>query len=627
MKNKHKLALFISHVYGDFQNSICREIINMANDYGYHLDIFVSNDESIIGTLGNGEIGLFNIPNLSSYHGIITTCGTYLVSSMKDSLLEFLKGATCPIIDINSPGTPLPSVLLDNNSTIKTLVKHLHSEHGIKDMFYLGCSSTKEISDSRMRAFVSGMDHHKLDTCNRILSCELEIPSVANAIDTIIQTMDTNAKQHAIVCYNDNLAFAAMEELTRRGYKIPQDFAVTGCDNLDYGSIINPGLTTLTFPAKELATKAFNSLLAMIDGVEEDLSTPVTSTPIYRGSCGCSHLHSSSSILDTGRLNHRVKDLEYQILKNIQMRGILHSFDNLDDFTGYIDETLKNMPGITSYYLFLHSNWNQMDSNLLALLHESHVHTGNNIDLQLGRKNGKLQPFCTYSNKEAVNRYLDNTGEEVHLFIPLYFEDKEYGFLCFTYEDNEIYYPFTFVNWIQNINMGLKKIADHTSMNSIKDYLNDLNLKDDLTGLYNRQGFHKFSLQLLKDHVLTGTKAGLISLEINDFQELSSRLGLEESNFSLQIFSKAIQNCCSEGCIVTRYRGAQFNILGQFENDTDVSILLGNIDKYLDNYERIYHKDYQLCFTYSHITLEGYTEDHLYESLFRCHQNKTQYDR
>lgn len=627
MKNKHKLALFISHIYGDFQNSICREIINSANEYGYRLDIFVSNDESIIGTLGEGEIGLFDIPDLSSYQGILTTCGTYLLSSMKDSLIQFLESASCPIIDINSPDTPFPSVLLDNNSTIKALVKHLNTEHKIKDIFYLGCADTKVISDSRKNAFVEGMSQYNLELSNRTFACDLEPQSISSCLDTLISNMNPSHNQHGIICFNDDLAFGVMEELTRRGYKIPADFAITGCDNLEYGSIISPSLTTLTLPAKELAKKAFHSLLAMIDGVEEDLSQPIQATPIFRSSCGCTCGSNTSSIIDTGHLNHRVKELEYQVLKNIQMRGDIHSFNNLEDFTTYVDSRLKEMSEISSYYFFLHSDWNQMDSSLLTLLHENHVHTGNNIDLQLGRKNGKIQPFCTFSNKDAVNKYLENSGEDIHLFIPLYFQDTQYGFFCFTYKEDNIHYPFTFVNWIQNINMGLKKIANHSSMNNIKEYLNDLNLKDDLTGLYNRQGFHKFSLQCLKEHVLTGTQAGLISLEIDNFQELSTKLGLEESNFSLQIFSKAIQNCCDDDSIVTRYRGSQFNILGEFNNLSDVNVLLSNIDKYLYNYERIYNKDYQLRFTYSHIVLDGYTEDHLYESLFRCHQNKLPYDR
>ena len=52
-------------------------------------------------------------------------------------------------------------------------------------------------------------------------------------------------KYDALMCGNDELAIGAIRALRDRGYAVPKDTMVTGFDNIDKGSLINPSLTTL----------------------------------------------------------------------------------------------------------------------------------------------------------------------------------------------------------------------------------------------------------------------------------------------------------------------------------------------------------------------------------------------
>lgn len=70
----------------------------------------------------------------------------------------------------------------------------------------------------------------------------------------------------AVVCFNDNFALGVISEATRRGVKIPEQMAVTGCDGEDwtgYGAI---PITTIIQPAEAIARKTSELLMAMLAG-------------------------------------------------------------------------------------------------------------------------------------------------------------------------------------------------------------------------------------------------------------------------------------------------------------------------------------------------------------------------
>jgi DNA-binding LacI/PurR family transcriptional regulator len=62
---------------------------------------------------------------------------------------------------------------------------------------------------------------------------------------SIIWDHFTNGKPTAIFATNDMLALGAMQVLLQKGWKIPDDIAVMGFDNIDYSKMSYPPLTTV----------------------------------------------------------------------------------------------------------------------------------------------------------------------------------------------------------------------------------------------------------------------------------------------------------------------------------------------------------------------------------------------
>ena len=70
----------------------------------------------------------------------------------------------------------------------------------------------------------------------------------------------------AIVCGMDTLAVGALLECRARGLKVPRDVSITGFDDLELASAVDPPLTTMHVPSEEMGAAAADYLLSRIAG-------------------------------------------------------------------------------------------------------------------------------------------------------------------------------------------------------------------------------------------------------------------------------------------------------------------------------------------------------------------------
>ena len=74
----------------------------------------------------------------------------------------------------------------------------------------------------------------------------------------------------ALVCYNDEIAYSAIQHLLRRGRTIPDDIAVVSFDNSFYSQIGSVPITSLGHKAPRSGIAAAELLLKMLEGTEAE---------------------------------------------------------------------------------------------------------------------------------------------------------------------------------------------------------------------------------------------------------------------------------------------------------------------------------------------------------------------
>ena len=84
---------------------------------------------------------------------------------------------------------------------------------------------------------------------------------------------------------NDIMAAGAMRALAERGVRIPEDVSIVGMDNMPFGRITAPALTTLDVPKRQISELAVERLIRIAENPDNlCLKTVVQTTPVLRDS-------------------------------------------------------------------------------------------------------------------------------------------------------------------------------------------------------------------------------------------------------------------------------------------------------------------------------------------------------
>lgn len=616
MSRIHKIAVFISHIYGDFQRNVCQGIIDKATQYGYHVDIFASNDEQVLGQYATGEANILKIPNASTYDGALVSSSTYLVPSLMEEIRRTLKTWNCPVIDIHSTYSPFPGIVLDNNSPFGELVHHLVEEHSLSRIYYLGHSTEWYVSDTRKSFYCNAMRELNLSEYIAVAKTDYSRENICAALDELL------AKDpQAIICYNDAIAFVVLEELALRGISVPEQIAVTGCDNLDFSQGLTPPLTSITFPSYELGGQSFLSLLDMLDS-HTPVKAPVVKAQIhYGGSCGCKGYKEQPSILFDNYLKNKTDKLESIYLKNMHMSASLQGLTDIDMamevLAGFLEriEEEQGITGLSEFYLCLHSDWEQISHRVRQLTLLEDPPEQDMIYLKLAYKNHTLMPECTFSRSDSLPEFIRKTGSQVYVYTPLYFGTRSFGYLCEAFENNHISYPFSFMSWLQNVDSMLQAISDSRNMQLMLNRLEDLYQRDSLTGLLNLQSFKMEQENFLKRAIEQNSLPISIVLDLDRLKHINDVYGHAEGNFAIQVLGQAINQVCTENILACRFGGDEFYLMAFGLTGEEAHQLIVRIQKYLDHYNKSDAKPYTISVSGGYAFAKDFTEEALHDAF------------
>lgn len=593
MYHTKRIGVFISHIFGDYQRHVCQGVIDKALEYGYMAEIFTSMDGENLGTYGIGEESILHIPKYDSLDGVIFVSETYLSDNLKKKISENLQQkCSCPIIEIATCNSSFPTISLDNNATTKELTDHLIITHGYQRICYLGCTKEAFFSDQRELYYRNSMEEHALSVgSNDCYSCNYDIDSVTSALSFFEQ----ESKPDAVVCYNDRMALLFMAVVNSNGYSIPEDIAITGCDDTLDGLNASPPLTTVSFPVYELGTSAMEQLIHIMHGESIPPVTTENAQPLIRNSCGCQKCATTNPIFFTQKLTGRIVSLESSILDSMRMSAAFQHINDIDNGVNLLEKYITQIENCKEFYLCLYANWCSFTNHILEIT-ENEAESLNNdtIQVKLAIRNGKRLPECSFRKSALLPDHIYKASKSAYIYTPLFFEDREFGYIALAYENNHIDYHFQLVHWLMNINQMLQSIYESKRTGLLVNRLEDIYLKDALTGLSNKHGFHHYSESLLHSAILNRQTLACFLFDVDKLKQINDCFGHEEGDFAIQVVGHALESSSNSEDICARFGGDEFYLLTTISDVNEAEKRLTDIDKYLDHYNRLSSKTYDI---------------------------------
>lgn len=597
MYHSRKIGVFISHIMGHYQKHVCQGIIDTALEYGYTAEIFTTLDGENLGEYGVGEKSILNLPDYANYSGIIFAADTYPAEELKSRILSSLQeSCTCPVVEIAAANQHFPAVALENNSMTGDLVRHLNGEHHYERICYLGCSDQAYFSDSREQFYRTAMNGLHLAVGEKdVYACPIDDASVREALRFFVS--DGKAPE-AVVCYNDDMALLFMQAAKEAGYRIPEDIAVTGCDHTIHGQNTIPALTTVTFPVYDLGVCATTQLLKLIRREPVDALTFVTATPVFHRSCGCREKDAPDVFSFQQFQRRQIASLESSILSSMRMSAAFSLIKDLDEGMDLLENHIRSIEHCKEFYLCLYSGWDSVSSYIQELTMQEDVPCDSNeILLKLAIRNGKRLPEYSFRRTAAgglLPEHIYQQSDSVYIYTPLFFEDRAFGYVALSYEDNRIDYHFQLVHWFLNINQMLHGICETKCNALLLHHLEEFYFKDSLTGLYNKHGYLQRAEQFIARAAMQKETVTCFLFDLDHLKQINDTYGHAEGDFAIQVIGQALLHVIRPEDICARFSGDEFYLLTSGYSKKDADDLLAHVSKYLSNYNHLCTKAYTI---------------------------------
>ena len=334
--------------------------------------------------------------------GLGYVSGNYIYQKLLDIY------AGIPIVNIGSALATAPSVVVDNfDGMYELMVNIIRRRPEARFLFISGPEGNVD-SQIRQQAL------YRAFTESGRSSDEIEV-LVGNYMSYAARTlMDTYLaagwSAEVIVCANDLTAKGVLDSLKAHDIRCPEDCWVTGYDDFEYAAAMDPGLTTVHFPANALGARAAEQALALLNEPSLTLTDRVVKgAPVLRGT--------------TANLSGQVRDYDQQMFEQWTH---IHRRD-YHSRTLELMRMLKRQVPLSELLAITKGLLAELEVGQLALFlltreeDGSRYYTGMSLD--------GMDSRVRFAKPVIPSSYLDRSPLSFTLICPLEFDDEHFGYI------------------------------------------------------------------------------------------------------------------------------------------------------------------------------------------------------
>ena len=218
--------------------------------------------------------------------------GALLSSRDPDPFIKVFQSRNIPVVLIQNE-TELENVGMvtdDDYSGTMKIMTHLIEDRGYEDIAFISCRLSHPCFMQRFFAYIDALKQHGLRpfTDPELPEYDLEdsypsnpailsryglkeiprfgtpiiLPTahIEDAKRSLLKLLPFRKMPRAIVCATDDIAIGACRALEQKGFRVPQDVAVTGYDDVEMASYCNPPLTTVHVDPYRLGAESMDLL-------------------------------------------------------------------------------------------------------------------------------------------------------------------------------------------------------------------------------------------------------------------------------------------------------------------------------------------------------------------------------
>ncbi|MBO5371255.1 MAG: GGDEF domain-containing protein [Lachnospiraceae bacterium] len=529
-----------------------------------------------------GEYNIFRLPDLNDFDGIILDLNNVRYKEIRDYVVKAAKATGKPVISIASELEDFYYVGIDNYGAMRNMIAHLHQVHGCENFWFIMGSEDNYENQVRAQAMKDYMDEHGIYYTNDEFYYESYEYHCGYRGFLNLRALHYKQMPEAIICANDNIAVGVCEAAAKLGYRVPEDFCVTGFDNFDKAAYYKPQLTTIGHVREEVGYKCMELLLDIWKGKEIERFHYTDTACVFRKSCGCiaedkidQEQHAKDQVvygIETADFDEQILSLEYELMRCRTVKEMTDWIPkcvtsvNCDAMYLVLDEHINDFRKNDGDYDrdFLEDEDFHITGYPAKMLVEFAYADGANLTKEGHTIDGL---FPLFEHEE---------GGKDFLFMPLHFRNRTVGYFVIR---NGIYlmakqYLYKILNTLTSAMENLHKKEKLEYMNHV---LAELNIKDFMTGMYNRFGYQKLAQRLFDEKKVLKENLQILFFDMDRLKNLNDNYGHEYGDFAIKTIAAAILKNCPPNAVPVRTGGDEFLVVQEMLSQQQLEEMLENI--------------------------------------------------
>ncbi|MGB4659670.1 MAG: GGDEF domain-containing protein [Mobilitalea sp.] len=590
MKKRKLIGIIISEVEGIYQQKLLKGIISQCYALDYDVAIF----STLIKDTGlpeykTGEKNIYNLMNFDHFDGIIVAPITMMLEHLREDIEELLlTKCKCPVLYLDLESKYYPNINTKDRDPIEQITNHLIEVHGYKNIFCLACNAGYISTYTRVNGYKDALKKHDIaiEESRIFYDGDFWYTGGQRLARKIIR--GEVEKPEAVVCINDHMAIGLVNELTKRGLRVPEDIAVTGYDATEEAATCLTSITTFSPPVKQTGMEAVCELTRMMTGTKPMPSEIHPGRLEIGQSCGCRDIDYVK--------RHRIIRLKekadnYKQLLDSYMTEALTTATSLSECIAKFCYYLYLVKDYSDYYLCLCDNWDGSANNY-SVEAETALKNGytDKMTLALAQENTEyVSGEVTFDVKEMLpDLWKEREKPKAYYFTPIHFNDNCIGYAVLSYGEKIDVFDITYRNWSRNVMNALEFNRTHRKLYSSS-------FRDVLTGIYNRRGIEQHIPIMIADATKQKKKLYIIMADLDNLKEVNDQYGHTEGDIILTVIANGFQSCCMSNEICARIGGDEFLVIGIDDNgESAVNSFITRVDYYIEQYNKTSKKEYNI---------------------------------
>lgn len=598
------IAVIMSKPSLSYQTGILRGIYSVAFSHNCNVAVFGSAHPRDSELAHDGEISIYKLVNYDKLAGVIYVPGAITFNKRDEVITEpFMKAIRekhIPAVTIDHQFEGIPCYMCDDKAIVKEMIDHMIEEHGCKDIAYMTGTEGHPHSIARLSAFRESMQEHGLEVQpNREYYGDFWYTSGVPFCDFI--TSAPNGMPDAIVCGNGAMAESVYNELKKRGYRIPGDLKLASFEEAESPA---PFISSTNRRTDSIGKAACEGLFKLMNGESIPETTNVLSetTNNFQITCGCK---SADDFDLLAMCNNTQADVVTSFFSEYNtMRDSLTAISTADDMLWCLDFYTFYLKDFSGLYLCMCDGWNDpkhlMDERLktVEFTPEMTVYYQHYYD-----ENGELQKFVGNRekfSKEDMFPYLTSAEGEPKAYVmrALHYQDRLFGYAAITY-GSRLQTPIDiFDHWINDISMSLEALRRLNSARLLYSKMQLDAITDEMTGLFNRNGFNKMFPRMLEHAEKSKLDVVVVLGDLNGLKYVNDTFGHAEGDEIIKTAAGSMGACTIPGATSEnnfRIGGDEYVKVAYGKiTDKDISDFCKSVEQYLENYNNTSGKPYKV---------------------------------